>query len=70
MNANLNLMEENVIQINGGTTINVHVSVQNFMYVKKIVFGILVHVVGKIENINLASIKDDSTIMYDKVIES
>ena len=34
-------MEENVIQINGGTTINVDVSVKNVMYVKKIMFGIL-----------------------------
>ena len=44
-------MEENVIQINGGTTINVDVSVKNTMYVKKIIFGILLHVVVKMENI-------------------
>ena len=44
-------MEENVIQINGGTTINVDVSVKNVMYVKKIIFGILLHAVVKMENI-------------------
>ena len=54
-------MEENVIHINGGTTINVDVSVKNVMYVKKIVFGILLHVVVKMEN---------SAIMCDEVIES
>ena len=54
-------MEENVIHINGGTTINVDVSVKNVMYVKKIVFGILLHVVVKMEN---------SAIMCDEIIES
>ena len=43
-------MEENVIQINGGITIYVDVNVKN-MYVKNIIFGILLHVVVKIENI-------------------
>ena len=43
-------MEENVIQINGGITINVNVIVKNIMDVKKIIFGILLHVVVKIEN--------------------
>ena len=46
---NVNLMEENVIQINGGITINVNVSVKNVMYVRKIIFGILLHVVVKME---------------------
>ena len=32
---NVNLMEEIVIGINGGITINVDVSVKNVMYVKK-----------------------------------
>ena len=41
-------MEENVIQINGGKTINVDVSVKNIMYVKEDMFGILVHVFGKV----------------------
>ena len=41
----------NVIQINGGITVNVDVSVKNIMFVKKIIFGILLHVVVKMENI-------------------
>ena len=44
-------MEENVIQINGGITINVDLSVKNVIYVNKIMFGILLHVVVKMENI-------------------
>ena len=50
-NVNVNLMEENIIQINGRITINVNLSVKNIMYVKKIMFGILLHVVVKMENI-------------------
>ena len=41
----------NVIQINGRTTINVDVNVKNVMYVKKIMFGILLHVIVKMENV-------------------
>ena len=37
---------KNVIQINGRITINVYVSVKIVMYVKKIIFGILLHVVA------------------------
>ena len=44
-------MEENVNQINGGTTINVDVIVENAMFVKNIIFGILLHIVVKMENI-------------------
>ena len=44
-------MEENVIQINGGITINVDASVKNIIYVKKIILGILLHIVVKTENI-------------------
>ena len=44
-------MEENVVHINGGIVINVDVNVKNIMNVKKIMFGILLHVVVKIENI-------------------
>ena len=44
-------MEENVIQINGGITINVDVSVKNVMHAKKIMFGILLHEAVKMENI-------------------
>ena len=43
-------MEESVIQISGGITININVSVKNVAYVKKIMFGILLHVVVKTEN--------------------
>ena len=51
MNVNVDLMEENVLQVNGGITINVDVNVKNVMYVKKIIFGILLHVFVKTEEI-------------------
>ena len=41
-------MEENVIQINGG--IKTNVSVKNIMFLKKVIFGILLHVVEKMKN--------------------
>ena len=44
-------MEEIVIQINGEIMINVDVSVKNVMYVKKIMFGILLHLIVKMESI-------------------
>ena len=44
-------MEGNVIQINGDLMIKVNGSLKNVMYVKKIMFGILLHVVVKMENI-------------------
>ena len=44
-------MEENTIQIIGGLTINVDVSVKNVMYVEKIMFGILLNVIVKVVNI-------------------
>ena len=44
-------MEENVIHVNNGIMINVDVSVKSVMYVKKIMFGILLHVAVKMENI-------------------
>ena len=43
-------MEENIIQINDGIKINVVVSVKNVIYVKKIMFEILLHVIVKIKN--------------------
>ena len=43
--------EKNVTQTNGGITINVDVRVKTAVYVKKIIFGILLHVVPKMENI-------------------
>ena len=50
-NVKINLMVENVIQINGGIPINVDVSVKSIIYVKMIIFGILLHIVVKMENI-------------------
>ena len=44
-------MEENIIQINGGIKMNIDVSVRNVIYVKKTMFGILLRVIGKMENI-------------------
>ena len=44
-------MEETEIQINGGIKINVDVSIKHVMYVKKIIFGILLQVVVKMEKI-------------------
>ena len=43
-------MEQNLIQINGGITINVIVSVKN-IYVKNNMFGILLHAIVKMEHI-------------------
>ena len=60
-------MDENVIEINGGITINVGVSVKNITHVKNI-FGILLRVVVKMVNI-LASIIDNSVITFDEIIE-
>ena len=45
------LMGQNVVQTNGGITINVYVSVKSIVYVKKIMYGILLHVIVKMENI-------------------
>ena len=44
-------MEQNVIQINGGITINIDLSVKIIIYVNKIMFGILLHVIVKMKNI-------------------
>ena len=50
-NVNVNLMEENVIQINGGIMLIIDVNEKNVMYVRKIMFRILLDVVMKMENI-------------------
>ena len=50
MNINVDLMEEKVTQINDGILINANVNVRNFMHVKKIMLGILLYVIVKIEN--------------------
>ena len=54
-------MEENVIQINGGLTKNVDVNAKNVMYVKKNMFGILLHVVVKNRKY-FASVVDDEKV--------
>ena len=41
-------MVENVIQIKSGIMINVDVSVKDIIYVKKIIFGILLHVIAEL----------------------
>ena len=51
MNVNVNLIEENVIEINGGITINFDVSVKKIIHLKKNLLGILVHVFMKMKNI-------------------
>ena len=51
MNVNAKLMEENIIQINGGIMINVDVSVKNITYVEKKLFRTLLQVSVKIQNI-------------------
>ena len=48
---NVDLMEEIVIQINDAIMINVDVSVKNIIYVKKIMFGILLDVIVLTESI-------------------
>ena len=53
----------------GGIMINIDVSVQNVMYVEKIVFRVLLHVIVKIENIQQVFF-EDSAIMCDEIIES
>ena len=50
-NVNKNLTEENVTHINGGITINVDVGVKSIIYVKKIIFGILLLGITKMVNI-------------------
>ena len=60
---------KNVIQINGGITINVDKSVKNVMYVKKIIFRIMSNVVVKMKKY-LASIMDDSAITCDEIIDA
>ena len=51
VNVNVNFMEELVTQINDGIMINVNASVKNVMYIRKIMFGILLHVIVEMENI-------------------
>ena len=62
-------MVQNVFQIIGGIMINVDVSVKSIIYVKHISFGILLHLVAKMEK-KLASIMNDSAITGDEIIEA
>ena len=50
-NVNVDLMGKKVIKINGGITINVYEIVKKVMYMKKIMFRILLYVIVKMENI-------------------
>ena len=43
-------MEKNVIQIKSEKMINANASVENSIFVKKIIFGILLHLVAKMAN--------------------
>ena len=49
-NLNVNLVVENVIQIKSGIMINADVTTKN-IFVKRIIFGILLHVVAKVVNV-------------------
>ena len=69
MNVNVALVEQNVIQINDEITINVDVSIKNIMYVKKIMFGILLNVIVRMENIHQVLV-DDSAFVCDEIIKS
>ena len=49
VNVNVNLMKKNVLQIKSGKMINVDVSVKSKIYLKKIIFEILLNVPVKME---------------------
>ena len=51
VNVNVNLMKESVIQIKSGTMINVDANAKTIKYVKKIIFGIILHVVANMKTI-------------------
>ena len=50
-NVNVNLMAENEIQIKSEIIINVDVNIKNIIYVKKIIFAILLYIFVKMVNI-------------------
>ena len=58
---------KNVIQVNGGITINIDVSIKTFMYVKKTMFGILLYIILEIAKY-LASIMDG--IICNEIIDA
>ena len=51
VNVKVNLIEKNVIQVNGEITINFDLSVKITVYETNIMFGIFLHAVVKMENI-------------------
>ena len=53
VNVNVNLMEKFLIQIKKGIIINVDESAQNIIYIKKIIFGMMLHVVVVVKTINI-----------------
>ena len=74
-NINVNLIVEGafVIQVKIGIMINVDASAKNIIYLKKMIFGILLHVAAKIVNIYntvYISIIENSVITCDEVIEA
>ena len=69
-NLNEDLMgKKNAIQSKGAITINVFVSVKNVIYVKKIVFGILLLVVPKMKNIQQVFM-NDSVITREEIADT
>ena len=69
MNVNVNLLVENVTHIKSGIMVNVDVSEsKKIIFVKKIVFGILLHVIAKIVK-HLANVMDDLVIMCNEIID-
>ena len=48
---NVNLIKEKVIEINGGITANIDTGEKIIIYVRKTIFGTLLHVVSKMVNI-------------------
>ena len=61
-------MEGNVSQIDGGITINFHVSVKNSMYEKIYIWNSTTCSCKNVEY--LASVMDDSVIICDDVIDA
>ena len=57
-------MVQNMIQIKSEITVNMDVRIENIIYVKKIVFGILLHVVVKMVNI-----VDDLVVRFDEIVD-
>ena len=43
---------QHIIQINGGIMVSADMSAKNIIYMKKIIFGILLHVAAKIQNVH------------------